>query len=119
MKKFGFSAKRLLLGAIIGTFNGLFGAGGGILCVPVLIKEGFDRKTAHKNTVAVILPITVASAVLYIIFGRVTIAEGLKYVPGGIIGSFIGTYIMSKIKPKWIRRIFGGFMVWAGWRLMF
>jgi uncharacterized membrane protein YfcA len=115
-KKF---AKRLLLGGVIGGINGLLGAGGGILCVPLLIKEGFERKSAHKNAVAVILPITVVSALSYLFQGHVTLSDGLKYIPGGVIGAALGTFLISKLSGKWLRRIFGLFMIWAGWRLIF
>ncbi len=37
---------------------------------------------------------------------------------GGIAGSLLGTLIMKKISPKWLKRIFGGFMIYAGARLL-
>ena len=56
-------------GLAIGIINGLLGAGGGMIAVPLLQKLGLDRKQAHANAVAVILPITVLSAVLYLVNG--------------------------------------------------
>lgn len=108
-----------VFGGVIGVVNGFLGAGGGLVCVPLLMKTGMERKSAHANAVAVIFPITVISAISYILQGRVTILDSLPYIPGGIIGAIIGTAIMKKISPDLIRRIFGGFMIWAGWRLIF
>lgn len=119
MKKNKKLLKCIGLGAVVGAVNGLFGAGGGIICVPVLMGLNLDRKTAHKNTVAVILPITLISAIWYLILGYVTLDQSLKFIPGGILGAALGTFILSKIPQKWIRIIFGGFMVWAGGRLLF
>jgi uncharacterized membrane protein YfcA len=111
--------KRFLLGGVVGSVNGLLGAGGGILCVPILVNQGFERKSAHKNAVAVILPITLVSAISYLVQGHVTLADSIKYIPGGVLGAAVGTFFMSKISVKWLKRIFGVFMVWAGWRLLF
>lgn len=120
MKKI-FSKKNLTTaasGLLIGGINGLLGAGGGMIAVPMLKKAGLEQKEAHANAVAVILPISVLSAVLYIIKGYVGIPDALPYVPTGIIGSVLGTIILKKISPVWLKRIFGAFMVYAGVRLL-
>lgn len=119
MKKFKPFGKNFLLGALIGGVNGFFGAGGGMICVPLLIKMGMERKIAHANAVAVIFPITLISAISYILQGRVAVSESLIFLPTGLLGSLCGTFIMKKISPEFIQKIFGGFMVWAGWRLIF
>ncbi len=119
MKKAGNFARRFLYGTVAGCLNGLFGAGGGVVLVPLLIKEGFERKKAHKNAVAIILPITFLSATLYILRGNVAPADALKYVPGGLIGAIVGSFLINKLPVKVIRRIFALFMIWAGWRLVF
>ncbi len=105
-------------GLAVGLVNGLLGAGGGMIAVPLLQKLGLDRKQAHANAVAVILPITVLSAALYLIKGYVSASDSFIFIPGGIIGSLLGTLIMRKISPKWLKRIFGGFMIYAGVRLL-
>lgn len=107
-----------LSGIFIGIVNGMLGAGGGVLAVPILKKLGIDAKDAHRNAVAVILPLTVLSAVLYIMRGSVTIGESLVFLPGGLIGAGLGTIILKKISPKWLGVIFGGFMIWVGVRLL-
>lgn len=106
------------MGLLIGIINGMLGAGGGMVTVPLLKRAGLDQKAAHANAVAVILPITALSAVLYLLRGHVTLSEGLLYVPTGIIGSLIGAALIKKISPVWLKRIFGGFMVYAGVRLL-
>lgn len=108
----------LIFGGLIGVVNGLFGAGGGMLAVPLLKKMGFSQTDAHANAVAVILPITVVSAVLYIIRDYVEISGALIYIPTGIIGSVLGTLILKKISPFYLKKIFGFFMIYAGVRLL-
>ncbi len=105
-------------GVLIGAVNGLFGAGGGMLAVPLLTKLGLERKQAHANAVAVILPITVLSACFYVLRGYVTVKESLVFIPGGVTGALLGTYCLKKISSVWLKRIFGAFMVYAGVRLL-
>ncbi len=105
-------------GLTIGAVNGLFGAGGGMLAVPFLKKLGFEQKDAHKNAVAVILPISIISAVLYLWKDYVNLSDAYVYIPTGVIGALIGAWILKKISPVWLKRIFGGFMVYAGIRLL-
>ena len=118
MKKIKKYSKYILGGAGVGIINGLFGAGGGMLAVPLLKRFGLDQKSAHANAVAVILPITVLSAVLYIAKDYVNLKQSLVFIPAGIIGSVLGTFIIKKISPRWLRKIFGGFMIYAGIRLL-
>ncbi len=105
-------------GLAIGIVNGLLGAGGGMIAVPLLKKLGLEQKAAHANAVAIILPISVLSAVLYIIKDYVTLSEALVYMPTGVFGSVAGTFLLKKISPLWLARIFGGFMIYAGVRLL-
>lgn len=107
-----------LWGTVIGFINGMLGAGGGMVAVPVLKKCGLEAKEAHSNAVAVILPITVVSAVMYILKGFVEISDAYIYIPTGVIGSLIGTKIIQKISAPLLNGIFGGFMIYAGVRLL-
>ena len=102
----------------IGVINGLLGAGGGMIAVPLLKKLGLEQKDAHANAVAIILPISILSAVLYLIKDYVNLTDALAYIPTGVLGAVLGTYILKKISPLWLKRIFGVFMVYAGIRLL-
>lgn len=107
-----------LTGIAIGVVNGLLGAGGGMIAVPMLKKLGLSQKEAHANAVAVILPISVLSAVIYIIKDYVNLSDAFIYIPTGLLGSLIGAYILNKISPLWLKRIFGILMIYAGVRLL-
>ncbi len=118
MKKEKSFPLRMAYGSLIGAVNGFFGAGGGMVCVPLLMKLGLPRKEAHSNAVAVIFPITVVSAASYLWQGHMKLTEVFPYLLGGFLGAFLGTKIIQKISPKWLKRIFGLFVIWAGWRLL-
>ena len=109
--------KNSFYGLLVGVVNGLFGAGGGMLAVPILKKIGLSQKEAHANAIAVIVPVTLVSASLYLLRGSVEFKDALYYVPTGVIGALLGTFCLKKISPLWLKRIFGVFMVYAGVRL--
>ncbi len=112
------SIKTVLSGISVGIINGLLGAGGGMIAVPLLKNLGFSQSKAQANAVAVILPISLISAAIYVLRGNVSIADSLIYIPGGIIGTLIGTFILCRIPQKILKKIFAAFMIWAGIRLL-
>lgn len=113
--------KRLIApvgGFLIGIANSLFGAGGGIIAVPVLGKCGLSKKESHANAVGVILPVSILSAVIYLYEGKVTLSDASPYIIAGLAGSVLGTLILKKISPALLKRIFGIFIIYAGIRLL-
>lgn len=104
-------------GIAIGIANGMLGAGGGMIAVPALKRTGLEQRKAHANAVAVILPVAVVSSIVYYIEGRMSIADALPFIPAGVIGSLVATFILKKISPIWLKGIFSAFMIWAGVRL--
>lgn len=117
IKKF-FNKKMIIGGSLAGFINGLLGSGGGMIAVPALEKCGLSAKESHSGSIAVILPLSLFSAFMYIQGNRVQISDALPYIPAGIIGSFCGAWLMKKISSDLLRRIFGGFAVWAGIRML-
>ncbi len=102
----------------MGVVNGMLGAGGGLLVVPLLKKSGLSQKEAHANAVAVILPIAALSAALYLWKGHVTLGQAAVYMPTGLLGAWVGTLLLRKISTVWLARLFCGFMIYAGIRLL-
>lgn len=100
-----------------GFINGMLGAGGGMIAVPTLSSQGLDRKKAHANSVAVIMPLSLFSAILYLSSGKVTASDALPYIPLGALGSFLGTIFLAKISNSILKKIFALFVIWAGVRL--
>ena len=107
-----------LFGVSIGFINGLMGAGGGMLAVPLLKKYGLSQKESQQNAIAIILPITVISAVMYLYRDYVNLSNSYCYLPTGFLGAIIATFLINKISNKWLKRIFALFMLYAGVRLL-
>lgn len=108
----------VLIGSVCGVLNGLFGAGGGIAAVPLLKASGIPLKKAHATSLAVILPISLVSAVLYLANGAIQFADAWPYLPGGFLGAILGALLMQKIPDKLLRKAFGAFMIYAAVRLL-
>ncbi len=111
--------KKFFSGILIGIINVILGAGGGMLTVPLYKKMGMKQKEAQINAVATILPITIISAVIYILNGTVEFSDTYIYLIPGLLGSFLGTFIIRKTSNKLLTIFFSIFMIWAGVRLFF
>ena len=105
-------------GFAAGIVNGLLGAGGGMIVVPMLEKSGLDSVKSHATSVAVIFPICVLSAALYLIRGSVSIGQTLPYLPWMVVGSVLGAWVLPKFNKTLLRRIFGILMIWAAVRML-
>ena len=109
---------QLSFGFLIGVINGLLGAGGGMITVPVLKKMGLEQNDAHANAVAVILPLSLLSGILYISKGYVSVNDAFAYIPTGLLGALVGTFFLKKISPLLLKKVFSVFMIYAGIRLL-
>lgn len=105
-----------LAGAAAGIFNGLFGSGGGTVLVPLLKKSGIPPKSAHAMSVAVILPVSIFSALLYSKEGYSLLAA-LPYLPGGLAGAALGAKLLPHIPQKTLQQVFGLLILFSAVRL--
>ena len=110
----------MILGVIIGFINGLFGAGGGSLLVPALEKyKKFETHKAHATTVAVILPLSVLSAIVYTRGVDVDWNAVMWVSAGGVAGGVVGAKLLSKLSGMWLNILFGVFLAVGAVRMLF
>lgn len=112
------SLKGGLSGLAAGVLNGLLGAGGGMVIVPLFEKAGLKPTQAHATSIAVITPLCVLSAFFYLHGGDFTLRDALPYLPAGLIGAFCGAKTLPHIPQEILRRAFGAFMLYAAFRLL-
>lgn len=108
-----------VLGVLIGAINILAGSCGGIVAVESLKLEKIDRTKSHATAVAIILPLTVISAAMYLKKGNVKLNESYVYLIPGLIGSVIGSLLLPKVPKKILGKVFAVFIIYAGIRMMF
>ena len=109
--------KKLLkyfLSFTVGLISSLFGAGGGLVAVPLFKSQGLSQKEAQASAISVILPLCIISSAVYYYLGYLRLSDALGYIPFGIVGTFIGTAVMKKLPDKILKKIFAGFMIYTG-----
>lgn len=103
------------VGIVSGFVNGFFGAGGGLLLVPMLsLVAKDDAKMAHATTLMCVLFMCIASSVMYFVKGQIEWKIVLICAIGSVIGSLIGTKLLRKLKNKFIDLIFSIILVAIG-----
>ncbi len=110
--------KKILMGVICGLLNGLFGSGGGVAAVPMLEAADLEPKKSHATSVALIFLLSIATTVSYLLGDKLDFGLAWQYIPCGIIGAVIGAVLLNKISNSLLRRIFGGVILFAAFRIM-
>ncbi len=109
----------ILSGGVIGLLNGFFGGGGGMVCVPILEKVlGLSNKQAHATAIAVIFPLSLISAFIYVINGYISSLPLVSVGGGVVLGGILGSYALKVMPPKAIRVIFAIIMFVGGIKLI-
>ena len=103
----------------VGLINGFFGGGGGMLCVP-LIEKGLNvpSKKAHATTIAVILPLSIVSSVVYIMNNTIDIFKLSIITLGVVLGGILGAFLLKKLNNNFIKIIFAIVMLLAGIKMV-
>lgn len=111
--------KSILPGAATGFLNGVFGGGGGMVVVPLLQTLGLREKEAHATAILIILPVSFAGAIGYLVSisagWNVLIPCILGFTAGGLLGSKLLAFLPGKI----VGYLFAALMLFAGIRMAF
>jgi len=101
---------------LIGTFGGLFGVGGGILFVPLLVLGfGFAQHRAQGTTLVALVPPTGLLAFInYSRAGQVDWRVGLLLMPGVFLGGVVGARLALRLAPRPMRILFAALVFLAG-----
>jgi len=109
-----------MCGALAGIPNGFLGAGGGMIIVPLFCKWiKLPERVSFATSVAVILPMSAASAVIYFLKHGLSFIEALPFLAGGLVGGIISGYIFKKVPTGILHKILGIFIIYGGVRCLF
>lgn len=109
----------ILAGAGAGTVAGIFGAGGGMVLVPLLTLTGaIAEKEVFSGSLAVILPICVTVLVVSGLRQPLAWREALPYLPGSALGGYLAGKWSSRIPTAWLHRGLGVLILWGGIRYL-
>jgi uncharacterized protein len=111
------------IGLVGGVSSGLFGVGGGVVMVPAMLLFTTlgvrDTQQAVGTSLLVIIPTAIIGAFKHKTLGNINWPIALMLVPGAIIGGWLGASLTSGISSDNLKRLFGGFLIFVGCRLLF
>lgn len=120
MKKFLKNCLVAVLSAFVGFVNGFFGGGGGMLLVPMLEKVlKVPVKKSHATAIAIILPVSVAGAITYLISGYFDLAPFLGVSGGCVAGGVAGALLLKKLSSGAVGVAFSLIMIGVAVKLIF
>lgn len=107
-----------LCGLAAGVVNGLLGAGSGVLIVfalqAALRGSEADSRDVFANATAVILPISLVSAVLYFRAGQLPEVEWGRYLLPGVLGGLAGAWLLGKLPARAVKCTFSLVVLLSG-----
>lgn len=121
MSGVGMVAAMLALGLAAGVLGGLFGIGGGLVIVPVLVLLwGLDQKTATGTSLfALLWPVGVLGVWEYWRRGELRIDYGAWIAVGLVVGILIGAMLTRPMSAAQLKRSYGVFLVVVGLYYLF
>lgn len=120
MKKFLKNCSVAVLSAFVGFVNGFFGGGGGMLLVPMLEKVlKVPVKKSHATAIAIILPVSVAGAITYLISGYFDLVPFLGVSGGCVAGGVAGALLLKKLPSGAVGVAFSLIMIGVAVKLIF
>lgn len=111
--------KMALAGGAAGMINGLFGAGGGMVLVPLLVLlTDLNENEIFPASISIILPICLVSLWCYAVTTPLPWREAAPYLLGSVAGGVLAGILGQKVSVKWLHRILGILILWGGWRYL-
>lgn len=106
-------AALMVVGMLSGLMSGLFGIGGGTIIVPALVWLGLTQRHAVATSLAAIIPTAIAGVISYAQSGHVDWIAALLLACGTIIGSQLGSWLLSRLPEMVLRWAFAAFLVFV------
>lgn len=108
------------IGLVAGLFSALFGVGGGIVIVPLLILvAGFEGRAAAGTSLAAIGITALAGTILYAFEGEVDVAHAALVGLPAAAGAVAGTTLQQRVSTRALTLAFAALLAaMAVWLLV-
>lgn len=110
--------RMMFYGLCAGFVNGLIGTGGGILVVfgmrDIIGRDGDVGRDVFANALAVMLPLSLVSAIFYAAEGRFPVDDFQKYIIPAAAGGLLGGLLLDRLKSRILDKIFSLIVVFSG-----
>jgi uncharacterized membrane protein YfcA len=109
----------VLIGVVAGFFSALFGVGGGIVIVPLLVLvEGFEERPAAATSLAAIGITALAGTLFYAFHGRVEVVDAALVGIPAAFGAVAGAALQQRLPRRAISLLFSALLVAVAVRLL-
>lgn len=113
------TAAYILIGVAMGALSALFGIGGGILLIPMLVTGfGFGQQFAAGTSLAVMVPIALFGALRLTKPGLTDWRLGIRFGLGSIFGAVAGAGIALTVPGDALRWVFAIVMIIVAARMV-
>ena len=103
----------------VAHLNRLFGAGGGMVLVPLLtMLTTLDDREVFPSSIAIILPICVVSIVVTSAMRTIDWPQAAPYLLGSLLGGLAAGKWGRAIPTAWLHRGLGILILWGGFRYL-
>ncbi len=115
-----FALGLLILGLGAGVLSGMFGIGGGVVIVPMLITLfSFELRPAIATSLgALMMPVAILAVITYYRAGLLRVWTAAAVAVGLIIGGVVGAQIQSAMSIGSLKALYGVFLIYAAWRFI-
>ena len=108
-----------IAGFCAGAINGLFGAGGGMVLVPLLTAlTDLTDEELFPASISIILPICLVSLSYTALTAGISIQSAIPYLFGSAAGGVLAGIYGRKIPASWLHRALGMLILWGGFRYL-
>jgi uncharacterized membrane protein YfcA len=105
------TARLVLIGLVSGVFATVFGVGGGIVVVPLLVAlVAFRPHVATGTSLAAILVTASAGVVLYTVHGEVDVGYAALVGVPAMAGAVVGTGLQQRVSGRVLTLAFAAFL---------
>jgi len=109
----------LLIGLVAGFFAALFGVGGGILIVPLLVVvAAFAERRAMATSLAAIGITAAAGTVVYALHGYLHPVDAALVGVPAMAGAVVGATLQQRVANRTLALLFAALLVAIGVRLI-
>jgi hypothetical protein len=105
----------VVIGLVAGLFSALFGVGGGIVAVPMLILVArFPERVATATSLGAIGITAIAGATVYALRGEVDVGYAALVGVPAVIGALLGTALQQRVTTTTLTYGFAALLVGIG-----
>jgi uncharacterized protein len=109
----------VLIGLTAGFFSALFGVGGGIVIVPLLLLvSGWEMRSATATSLAAIGTTASAGVVTYVVHGEVRPLYALLVGVPAALGAASGATLQQRLPVRTLSFLFAGLLVAIAIRML-